>query len=155
MENERTANIERIKSLEVMVETKTFEMELREKNLQKDWQKLVAEHNIGVEEIKKKKEEMKLEEQTISLQKLDVKRQLDIYKAKDLESIKLKDMIKQLKIKTEKQEAEIVKQKKEYLEAGKGYWSTQDVESAIANKEKEIAEKESLLEATRDLLNKR
>ena len=148
MENERTANIEKIKNLETMVKTKTLEMEVREKNLQEDWNRLVEDHNIGVEELKKKKEQMRIEEETIMYQRLDVKRQLDIYKVKDLELIKSQDTINKLKSKTEKQEAELIKIKKENLEASKGYWSTQEVEAAIADKEKRI-------EATRDLLDQR
>ena len=65
MENERTANIEKIKNLETMVKTKTLEMEVREKNLQEDWSRLVEDHNIGVEELKKKKEQMRVEEETL------------------------------------------------------------------------------------------
>jgi len=94
---------------------------------------------------KKKKLELKVEEQTIMFQKLDIKRQTDICQTKDKEIIKSHDIIKQQNLKIEKQETEILKLEKDALVASKGYWTTQEVETAIA-------EKDSQLEATRVLL---
>ena len=123
-------------------------MQPRETNLQIDWENLVKEHNLGVKELEKKKEELKVEEQTIIFQKLDIKRQTELCQAKDTEIIKSHDLIKKQNLKIEKQETEIINLKKDTLEASKGLWTTQEVEKAIE-------EKENLLEATKVLLEQK
>ena len=94
IENKGDLNLEKLKKVEQMLELKTFEMQQRETNLQKDWESLVKEHNLGVKELEKKKEYLKVEAQSIMFQKLDIKRQTEICQAKDKEIIKSQDLIK-------------------------------------------------------------
>ena len=55
IENKGDLNLEKLKKVEQMLELKTFEMQQRETNLQKDWESLVKEHNIGEKELEKRK----------------------------------------------------------------------------------------------------
>ena len=162
IEDNGSANLEKLIKVEDMLKVKTDEMEHRELNLQNDWANLVKdhnvavkelekkkeEHNVAVKELEKKKEELKTEEQTLMYQKLDLKRQSDIYLAKQNEIIRSHDLINKQKLKLEKQDAEISKLKKDAVEASKGLWTTQQVESAVEDKE-------SQLEATRELLDQK